>query len=142
MSEEYSAEYEEFNDDDTQFESHLSDADAEYEEVDEEISTDEVDRVLETLTNLLESVESSTVHEYLEEAYSHIFSLVYEEDSGEEDSGEEDSGEEDSGEEDSGEEDSGEEDELETEDLEGETYEEDFGDEEMLDDEAAQGEAA
>ena len=45
MSEEFSAEYEDFNDDDTQFESHLSDADAEYEE--EEISTDEVDRVLE-----------------------------------------------------------------------------------------------
>ena len=130
MSEEYSAEYEEFNNDDTQFESHLSDADAEYEEVDEEISTDEVDRVLETLTNLLESVESSTVHEYLEEAYNHIFSLVYEEEGGEEgeleglDEGEF-AGELE------------EEDELETEDLEGETYEEDFGDEEMLDDEAA-----
>ena len=82
MSEEFSAEYEDFNDDDTQFESHLSDADAEYEE--EEISTDEVDRVLEKLTNLLESVESSTVHEYLEEAYNHIFSLVYEEEGGEE----------------------------------------------------------
>jgi len=82
MSEEYSAEHDEYNED-TEFESHLGDSDAEYE--DEEISTDEVDRVLESLTNLLEGVESTTVHEHLEEAYNQIFSLVYEEDGGEED---------------------------------------------------------
>ena len=81
MSEEYSAEHDEYNED-TEFESHLGDSDAEYE--DEEISTDEVDRVLESLTNLLEGVESATVHEHLEEAYNQIFSLVYEEDGGEE----------------------------------------------------------
>lgn len=128
MSEEFSAEYEDFNDDDTQFESHLSDADAEYEE--EEISTDEVDRVLEKLTNLLESVESSTVHEYLEEAYNHIFSLVYEEEGGEETALEGLDGEELTGE-------LEEEDELDSEDFEEEDLEEDFGQDELLDGEAA-----
>ena len=113
-----SAEYQEFNDDDAKFENHLSDADAEYEE--EEISTDEVDRVLETLTNLLESVESSTVHEYLEEAYNHIFSLVYEEEGDEETALEGLDGEESTDEPE------------ETDDLEG-----DFGQDELLDDEAA-----
>lgn len=83
MSEENSAEYDEFNED-TEFESQLSDSDTEYEEVDEEISTDEVDRVLESLINILESVESATIHEYLEETYNQIFSLVYEEDEVEE----------------------------------------------------------
>ena len=83
MSEENSAEYDEFNEN-TEFESHLSDSDTEYEEVDEEISTDEVDRVLESLINILESVESATIHEYLEETYNQIFSLVYEEDEVEE----------------------------------------------------------
>jgi len=83
MSEENSAEYNEFNEN-TEFESHLSDSDTEYEEVDEEISTDEVDRVLESLINILESVESATIHEYLEETYNQIFSLVYEEDEVEE----------------------------------------------------------
>ena len=67
MSEEFSAEHDEYNED-TEFESHLGDSGAEYE--DEEISTDEVDRVLESLTNLLEGVESATVHEHLEEAYN------------------------------------------------------------------------
>ena len=128
MSEEFSAEYEDFNDDDTQFESHLSDADAEDEE--EEISTDEVDRVLEKLTNLLESVESSTVHEYLEEAYNHIFSLVYEEEGGEETALEGLDGEELTGE-------LEEEDELDSEDFEEEDLEEDFGQDELLDGEAA-----
>ena len=128
MSEEFSAEYEDFNDDDAQFESHLSDADAEYEE--EEISTDEVDRVLEKLTNLLESVESSTVHEYLEEAYNHIFSLVYEEEGGEETALEGLDGEELTDE-------LEEEDELDSEDFEEEDLEEDFGQDELLDGEAA-----
>ena len=136
MSEEYSADYEDFNDDDAQFENHLSDADAEYEEVDEEISTDEVDRVLETLTNLLESVESATVHEYLEEAYNHIFSLVYEEEGGEDSELEGLDEDEFDGEVEEGEVE--EEDELDTEDLDEETYDgDDFGNEEMLDDEAA-----
>ena len=54
------------------------DGDVEYEEIEEEISSDEVDRVLETLSNLMENVESETIHEYLEESYNHIFSLVYE----------------------------------------------------------------
>lgn len=78
MSEEYSNEYDEF-DEDTAFENHLEGEDAEYEEVEEEIGTEEVDRVLESLTNLLETVESATVHEYLEETYNQIFSLIYEE---------------------------------------------------------------
>ena len=82
MSEEFSPENNAY-DEDAEFESHLSDSGVEYEE-DEEISTDEVDRVLESLTNLLENVESATVHEHLEEAYNQIFSLVYEEDGGEE----------------------------------------------------------
>ena len=87
MSEGYSAEYDELNDD-AEFENHLSDEDGTdedgtYEEIDEDISTDEVDRVLETVTSLLESVESATIHEYLEEAYNHIFSLVYEEEEAE-----------------------------------------------------------
>ncbi|MDG2207805.1 MAG: hypothetical protein P8K78_07865 [Pirellulales bacterium] len=127
MSEEYSAEYEELNDDDANFENHLSDADAEYEE--EEISTDEVDRVLDTLTNLLESVESSTVHEYLEEAYHHIFSLVYEEEGDEETTLEGLDGEETDKLEEEGDPDS--------EEFEEEGFKQDFGQDELLDDEAA-----
>ncbi|NIP85552.1 MAG: hypothetical protein GTO03_08300 [Planctomycetales bacterium] len=53
--------------------------DAEYEEMDEEISSEEVDRVLETLSDLMQNVESESVHEYLEEAYNGIFALIYEE---------------------------------------------------------------
>ena len=85
MSEEYSNEYDEL-DEDTAFENHLEGESAEYEEVEEEIGTEEVDRVLESLTNLLETVESATVQEYLEEAYNQIFSLIYEEADSEEDS--------------------------------------------------------
>ena len=43
----------------------------------EEISSAEVDRVLETLSDLMENVESETVHDHLEEAYNQVFSLVY-----------------------------------------------------------------
>jgi len=129
MSEEYSAEYDEFNED-TEFESHLGDSDTEYEEVDEEISTDEVDRVLESLTNLLESVESATVHEYLEETYNQIFSLVYEEDGVEESESEGPEEEEVAS-------DFKEEDELEEDSLENAEHDGDFEDEDLLDEEAA-----
>jgi hypothetical protein len=71
------------------------DGDAEYEEIEEEISSEEVDRVLETLSNLMENVESEAIHEYLEESYNHIFSLIYEEDSAEMDDDEEDDDDED-----------------------------------------------
>ncbi len=79
MSEDSSSEYEEFNEN-TEFEKHLEGEGLEYEEVEDEISSEEVDRVLESLTTLLETVESATVQEYLEEAYNQIFSLIYEED--------------------------------------------------------------
>ena len=94
-------------------------------EEDEEISTDEVDRVLESLTNLLESVESTTVHEHLEEAYNQIFSLVYEEESVEV---EEDSQESFSGDYEAAE--------FEEEDLD-EEYDDDLDDDELLGEEAA-----
>ena len=123
MSEEYSAEHSGY-DEDAEFESHLSDSGVEYEEV-EEISTDEVDRVLESLTNLLENVESSTVHEHLEEAYNQIFSLVYEEDGDEE------------GElEDSEQSLSGDFEDADTE-FEEDKYDDDLEDDELLDEEAA-----
>ena len=44
----------------------------------EEISSDEVDRVVETLDNLIESVSSENIKHYLEEASSSIYYLVYE----------------------------------------------------------------
>ena len=124
MSEEFSAEHDAY-DEDPEFESHLNESGVEYEE-DEEISTDEVDRVLESLTNLLESVESTTVHEHLEEAYNQIFSLVYEEEGVEE--GEDDSQESFSGD--------YKEAEFEEEDLD-EEYDDDLGDDELLGEEAA-----
>ncbi len=123
MSEEYSAEHDEYNED-TEFESHLGDSDAEYE--DEEISTDEVDRVLESLTNLLEGVESATVHEHLEEAYNQIFSLVYEEESAGETELEE-----------ADEVFAGEFEEAIEEDSVNEEYDEDFESDDLLDEEAA-----
>ena len=123
MSEDFSAEHDAY-DEGPEFESHLNESGVEYEE-DEEISTDEVDRVLESLTNLLESVESTTVHEHLEEAYNQIFSLVYEEESVEvqEDSQESFSGDYEAAE-------------FEEEDLD-EEYDDDLGDDEMLGEEAA-----
>jgi len=44
----------------------------------EEISSDEVDRVVETLDSLIESVASENIKHYLEEASSNIYYLVYE----------------------------------------------------------------
>ena len=44
----------------------------------EEISSDEVDRVVEILDSLIESVESENIKHYLEEASSSIYYLVYE----------------------------------------------------------------
>ena len=123
MSEDYSAEHDAY-DEDNEFESHLNESGVEFEE-DEEISTDEVDRVLESLTNLLESVESTTVHEHLEEAYNQIFSLVYEEESVEV---EEDSQESFSGDYEAAE--------FEEEDLD-EEYDDDLDDAELLGEEAA-----
>lgn len=76
MPEDYEKESPEI-DEDAKCEAHREGMEAEYEE--EEITSEEVDRVLESLTNLLESVESATVHEYLEETYNQIFSLIYEE---------------------------------------------------------------
>ena len=60
----------------------------EYEEIEEEISTAEVDRVLAMLETLMQSVESETIAEYLEETYNQVFSLVYEEEEGTEDQAE------------------------------------------------------
>lgn len=44
----------------------------------EEISSDEVDRVVEILDGLLENVQSENIKHYLEEASSNIYYLVYE----------------------------------------------------------------
>ena len=71
MSESYDGEYQKFDEDQKPTE----DVGMEYEE----ITSEEVDRVLESLTKLLETVESETIHEYLEEAYNQVFSLMYEE---------------------------------------------------------------
>ncbi len=51
----------------------------EYEEIEEEVSSEEVDRVLEALSAVMEGLESEAVYEHLEDAYNKIFSLVYEE---------------------------------------------------------------
>jgi hypothetical protein len=45
----------------------------------EEIHSDEVDRVVETIAKLMESVQSETISDYLEEASNKIFELVYDE---------------------------------------------------------------
>jgi hypothetical protein len=45
----------------------------------EEISSDEVDRVVEALDRLIAGVQSENVKHYLEEAASNIYFLVYEE---------------------------------------------------------------
>jgi DNA-binding transcriptional regulator GbsR (MarR family) len=44
----------------------------------EEISSDEVDRIVEVLDNLIEGVDSDNIKHYLEEASSNIYYLVYE----------------------------------------------------------------
>ncbi|MBL8810269.1 MAG: hypothetical protein JNM43_08840 [Planctomycetaceae bacterium] len=45
----------------------------------EEISSEEVDRVVDALDRLIESVQSENIKHYLEEAASNIYYLVYEE---------------------------------------------------------------
>lgn len=52
-----------------------SSVDEEYEE----ISSDEVDRVVEALEQLMATVESENIQAFLEEASSNILSLVYDE---------------------------------------------------------------
>jgi hypothetical protein len=47
----------------------------------EEITSDEVDRVIQALGALIESVSSENIKSYLEDAVNNIFLLVYEEDS-------------------------------------------------------------
>jgi len=49
----------------------------------EEISSDEVDRVVDLLDNLIEGVDSDNIKHYLEEASSNIYYLVYEDAEGE-----------------------------------------------------------
>ena len=44
----------------------------------EDISSDEVDRVVAELEKLIESVQSENIQSYLEEALNSIFYLVYE----------------------------------------------------------------
>lgn len=44
----------------------------------EEISSDEVDRVVEVLDGLIENIQSENIKHYLEEASSNIYYLVYE----------------------------------------------------------------
>ena len=44
----------------------------------EEISSDEVDRVVAVLEELIDSIESENIQYYLEEAADSIFNLVYE----------------------------------------------------------------
>lgn len=46
----------------------------------EEISSEEVDRVVEALDRLIEGIQSENIKHYLEEAASNIYYLVYEED--------------------------------------------------------------
>jgi DNA-binding transcriptional regulator GbsR (MarR family) len=46
----------------------------------EEITSDEVDRVVEQLEKLMETVSSENIKSYLEEAVNHIFFLLYDED--------------------------------------------------------------
>lgn len=45
----------------------------------EEISSEEVDRVVEALDSLIAGVQSENIKHYLEEAASNIYYLVYEE---------------------------------------------------------------
>ena len=50
------------------------------EEEFEEITSDEVDRVIETLENLVEGVASENIRAHLENAVNEIFYLVYNDD--------------------------------------------------------------
>ena len=46
----------------------------------EEITSDEVDRVVEALDHLIQSVQSENIRWMLEEAAGNIFSLIYDDD--------------------------------------------------------------
>jgi hypothetical protein len=48
----------------------------------EEITSDEVDRIVEQLERLSETVKSENIKSYIEDAINSIFFLVYEEDEG------------------------------------------------------------
>ena len=50
------------------------------EEEFEEITSDEVDRVVEVLEKLAETVQSENIRVYLEEATNNVYYLVYEDD--------------------------------------------------------------
>jgi len=52
----------------------------EFEYAEEEISCEEVDKVLAQLSQVMDNVDSDTIHEILDEAYNQIFDLVYESD--------------------------------------------------------------
>lgn len=54
----------------------LSELEAEYEE----ITSDEVDRIVESLDQLIESVASENIRFYLEDAAASIYHLVYDDD--------------------------------------------------------------
>ena len=47
----------------------------------EEVSSDEVDRVVEVLDGLIENAQSENIKHFLEEASSNIYYLVYEDES-------------------------------------------------------------
>jgi hypothetical protein len=55
----------------------------ENEEQFEEITSEEVDRVVAELETLIESTDSENIRSYLEEAMNEIYYLVYEEEEGE-----------------------------------------------------------
>ncbi len=55
----------------------------------EEVSSEEVDRIVDALDSLIESVESDNITHYLEEASSNIYYLVYEDGDDEAESSEE-----------------------------------------------------
>lgn len=46
----------------------------------EDINSDEVDRIVDSLEKLMDSVQSETIRSYLEEASNSIYYLVYEDD--------------------------------------------------------------
>lgn len=48
----------------------------------EEITSDEVDRVIEELQRLSDTVSSENIKSYLEDAIEHVFLLVYDETDG------------------------------------------------------------
>lgn len=54
----------------------------------EEISSDEVDRVVEVLDGLIENTQSENIKHLLEEASSQVYYLVYEDEEEDEEEGE------------------------------------------------------